>query len=390
MFALLSLCGIGDTYTFGNNHNVKLYVRPEDRKVLALPWDWDFAFVQSATGPLYGDQNLSKIIARPPFLHLYYGHLLDLLDTVYDSTYMSRWIAHYGTMAGENYSTFVSYISTRSASVRSRLPAKLTFAVTTNGGNDFTVAAGTADIEGDGWIDVAGIALADREELPQLTWTTATHWRATVRLDPGANALSFLAYDLHGDLLGIDSLTVTSTFVPPAPGIAAIVPGEGQPGTQVEIQGTDFLPTMEVFFGATKATGVSVLASSRLSAEVPALAPGVYPVTVRNSVGGASGAVDFRVVGALEGFIRGDANLDGIVDLSDAVRILFYLFVSGELSCADAADSNDDESLDVSDALFILRFLFQRGAAPSAPFPSPGLDPDVGGQLDCAAGLFQG
>ncbi|MBN1442366.1 MAG: lamin tail domain-containing protein, partial [Planctomycetes bacterium] len=64
-FAMMALCGVGDAYTFGNNHNIRIYVRPEDRKVLAFPWDWDFAFVQSATAALWGNQNLAKIITRP-------------------------------------------------------------------------------------------------------------------------------------------------------------------------------------------------------------------------------------------------------------------------------------------------------------------------------------
>ena len=47
-FAIMSLFGIGDAYSQGNPHNLNLYVRPEDGKILAFPWDWDFVFNQSA------------------------------------------------------------------------------------------------------------------------------------------------------------------------------------------------------------------------------------------------------------------------------------------------------------------------------------------------------
>ena len=42
------------------------------------------------------------------------------------------------------------------------------------------------------------------------------------------------------------------------------------------------------------------------------------------------------------GFIRGDANSDLMVDLSDAIYVLSYLFLGfAEPPCLKAADSND-------------------------------------------------
>ena len=45
-FAYESLVGINDTYNQGLAHNFQLFVRPEDQRVVALPWDQDFAFHQ--------------------------------------------------------------------------------------------------------------------------------------------------------------------------------------------------------------------------------------------------------------------------------------------------------------------------------------------------------
>jgi hypothetical protein len=84
-------------------------------------------------------------------------------------------------------------------------------------------------------------------------------------------------------------------------------------------------------------------------------------------------------------FIRGDANGDGRIDLSDPVATLGRLFLGGEeLPCAEAADSNDDGRLDLSDPIRSLGFLFLGDVAPPAPFPACGEDPTAD-SLGCAA-----
>ncbi len=74
---------------------------------------------------------------------------------------------------------------------------------------------------------------------------------------------------------------------------------------------------------------------------------------------------------------RGDANGDDRFDLSDAVRVLEFLFQGGvELTCPDAGDTDDDGRLLVTDAVFALEFLFQGGPPPPPPaFPACGPDP---------------
>ena len=72
-------------------------------------------------------------------------------------------------------------------------------------------------------------------------------------------------------------------------------------------------------------------------------------------------------------FIRGDANDDSMVNLTDAIFILSHLFMGGEgPSCLAAADSTGNRSLDLSDSVFLLNFLFNGGDAPPAPFPECG------------------
>lgn len=79
-------------------------------------------------------------------------------------------------------------------------------------------------------------------------------------------------------------------------------------------------------------------------------------------------------------FLRGDANTDGYLDISDAIFLLRYLFIGDSaLLCSDAADTNDDGQIDISDAIFTLEYLFisQQGKTLPLPFPELGADPTV-------------
>lgn len=86
-------------------------------------------------------------------------------------------------------------------------------------------------------------------------------------------------------------------------------------------------------------------------------------------------------------FIRGDANGEGTVDLSDAVFLLTSLYVptSPAANCPAATDVNRDLVADLSDAVYLLSFLFVPGApAPPSPYPNCGPDP-LGTGLECPA-----
>jgi hypothetical protein len=76
-------------------------------------------------------------------------------------------------------------------------------------------------------------------------------------------------------------------------------------------------------------------------------------------------------------FRRGDANLDGRIDLSDASFLLDALLMDGP-GCLDAADANDDGLLDDKDALYLLDWLYPKGPGepppPPPPFEVPGID----------------
>lgn len=104
---------------------------------------------------------------------------------------------------------------------------------------------------------------------------------------------------------------------------------------------------------------------------------------------GKYGAVGTKYEGAIpsetkNSFIRGDANMDGLTDISDPIVILNYLFKGSiTIKCLDAADANDSGQVDVSDVIYLLNYLFRensQGIPP--PFELAGFD-NTEDELDC-------
>jgi hypothetical protein len=82
-------------------------------------------------------------------------------------------------------------------------------------------------------------------------------------------------------------------------------------------------------------------------------------------------------------FVRGDANGDRAINISDPRFTLNALFLGGEAPrCYDAVDANDDGKLDISDAVRTLQFLFLGGTHLPPPFPAVGIDPTAD-ELTC-------
>jgi hypothetical protein len=86
-----------------------------------------------------------------------------------------------------------------------------------------------------------------------------------------------------------------------------------------------------------------------------------------------------------EQLVRGDANVDGLVDIGDAAATLRYLFSGGEApGCMDAADADDSGIVDITDPIFLLGVLFFGHGALPPPYPDCGSDP-TRDDLRCAA-----
>ena len=84
-----------------------------------------------------------------------------------------------------------------------------------------------------------------------------------------------------------------------------------------------------------------------------------------------------------DSFIRGDTDINGVIEITDPTRTFRFLFLGGmELDCLDGADSDDNGSLELTDGIYTLNFLFTGGAQPPVPFEDCGFDPTKD-DLDC-------
>ncbi len=143
--------------------------------------------------------------------------------------------------------------------------------------------------------------------------------------------------------------------------------GPGHPATIDRLRWSDGHPWPEVLDGfSIELTGIGPArdndrAEHWISSAVPGGSPGELPLM----------------------FVRGDANSDQAINLTDPIFILDYLFRGGVTPpCLDAADVNDDGLVQLTDAVVLLGFLFRGQEPPAQPFPEPGVDP-TGDEVSC-------
>jgi hypothetical protein len=210
-FALQTLMGVGDIYGVDNPHNIAFYARPSDGRVVVLQNDWGFSWALPANASIYGKNKIYDILRLPVYRRLYQGHLLDLIDSTYNSAHLTRWAQHFSRITGANFNGAAAYADARGAAVRSQLAAKTAFAITSNGGRDFTVAASSATLQGQGWIDVRDIGLGIQTNMLPIAWLDDQRWQITVPLQPGTNNVQLSAYDYRGGTVGHASIQIATS-----------------------------------------------------------------------------------------------------------------------------------------------------------------------------------
>jgi hypothetical protein len=216
VLAFKAFTGDGDTFTYGLNHNWEIYFRPEDGKALGLLWDMDFAFAQSVhySAPGSGSPNTYKITKLPNNYRLFYSHLLDIMNTTVNDTYLRPWATHYSRLVGQNWSAAVTYLQQRANYLRSTMPLSTAFDITSNAGNDFVVATDHAILAGTApltvkYLEVNGVRLP-------ANWSSLTSWTLNVPLVSITNLLVVKGVDSSGNYISraTDSITVIGKPVP--------------------------------------------------------------------------------------------------------------------------------------------------------------------------------
>ena len=213
-FALAQLCGANDNFSgSGSQHNLELYVRPSDGKLMHFLWDTDFAFQISADSDIFNSGELTRLVSRFSNKRLYYGHILDIVETTFNGAYMAYWVDHYDnfTSGGQDFSDILTYIKTRSATARNLLPKFVPFAVTSNGGLPFVTNSPIALISGRAWIDVKEIRQGGSLTPLEVTWSSLSNWTLRLPLMLGSNTFVLTAHHRSGRMLTNASFTVVGS-----------------------------------------------------------------------------------------------------------------------------------------------------------------------------------
>jgi hypothetical protein len=222
-FAFATLSGATDQYGgAGSQHNAQFYQRPDDGRMLFFPHDLDF--FGSSSMAVVGNGDLAQLLEDPLHARSYYGHLQDIIQRAYNAEYLAPWCEQLGELLPEqDFASHCGFIDDRvdwvmygsSEAVMTRYPST-SFRITTGGGEDFTVSSAEVSLEGEAWIDVRDISLEGEAGPLPLTWLDDQRWMTTVPLSQGPNELTLVATDLHGALVGTDSITVSSSAQPTA------------------------------------------------------------------------------------------------------------------------------------------------------------------------------
>jgi len=173
----------------------------------------------------------------------------------------------------------------------------------------------------------------------------------------------------------------------PVPVVHSITPdvGNRRGGDTVEIEGEYLLDGLEVFFGSERSPSVTRLdASQTRYGVVTPEGEGDVPVRVFNVVPTrleSQSELTFTYEGV--SFLRGDVNVSGEVDVSDAVALLAVLFQGRDHpECLSVMDTDRNGVAELTDAVVLLGYLFLGQDPLVAPFPECGADP-IGDLLEC-------
>lgn len=215
--ALMSLVNSNDSYSTGGlPHNQKFYVRPDDGRMLYLPWDADFR-KRPTNYAVVGNNDLARMLnSNSVWRRIFYGHLHDIIATSYNTAYLSDWVSHLSnyTTAPGDWNEILTYVQDRSNHVLSECASiypNVSFAITTNNGNDFSTSATFTTVNGHAWINVSEIYMTGNPLPLEVTWTGSSAWSAQLPVSNGANTFTLEARNYQGKIIASDSITITGT-----------------------------------------------------------------------------------------------------------------------------------------------------------------------------------
>ena len=217
--------GDWDTFTLGNAHNALFYRRPHDGLWQFFQWDSDQGFsAGNLAGAFYGDR-IRSWAEKPYNKRLFNYYLVELIENYTKDSprffaYLKAEEEAVASMANDT-SQYRTWCIGRNAAAIASLGGnyKLTFKVTTNGGNPITTTADTVTLEGNAPYGVFTIVV-EGQPFVKPAWKTEVNWTmAGLGLAEGANEMIVRGVDQWGKVVHEDKIVVTKA--PAKPVVAA-------------------------------------------------------------------------------------------------------------------------------------------------------------------------
>ena len=229
VLAFKAFTGDADTFTYGLNHNFKIFFRPTDGKAIGLLWDMDFAYSQgiSYASPGGGSANTYKLATLPNNYRRFYHHLFDIMTTTVNPDYLAPWVAHYGGLLGQDWSGVRGYLQQRADYLKGTMPLTTPFVITSNLGKNFATTSPSVALTGTSPIQVANLQV--NGIIYPVRWTSLTAWTLNVSLPSYTNTFAILGLGDNGVPLpgAMTSITITNTA---ALGLVPVVINEWMAG----------------------------------------------------------------------------------------------------------------------------------------------------------------
>ncbi len=207
-------------------HNLKLYTRPADGRVLYLPWDADYQSLNAVVSPpstvsptsaIINNADLAKIIAASPgWERAFWGHLHNIMNTGFNRAYLDPWIIHYQAYvtqgAMNQWQPWIDGRRTQVLTACATAVPSVAFSITTNGGANFSDPGPLVTLTGKAWLDVQNLRLAGSTEFLAVTWTAKDTWQIKVPVHPGSNPFTIqgIGYD-DTTVIASQAITITGT-----------------------------------------------------------------------------------------------------------------------------------------------------------------------------------
>jgi hypothetical protein len=142
---------------------------------------------------------------------------MDILNSAYNSAYMSNWTAHYTKFCpGQNFNDLPAYIDARASYARSVISgAGGLGSFTVSNPSSFSTGSNVVMLSGSAPVTVRTIKI-NGIEYP-ITWNSLVAWSIPIALGAGTNMVQIQGYDLNGQLVSGANVNLTINYTNAAP-----------------------------------------------------------------------------------------------------------------------------------------------------------------------------